>query len=342
MVSDIKSRVTIGFVNYNNLQMLNECIGSVLSQKGGPYRLIFVDNASTDGSLDYVKKKYSDVLEIIILEQNAGPNPARNIILKMTDTEFVLFVDADVVLEDDVVVKLIEVLDSKPQAAIASPIVMDYSKKSEVQFCGTKIHYIGAAIHPNWVLTDTYEVTTLGGACLLVRKSAADAINGWDEDLFFGWTDGDFVYRIVLAGYKAFCVSSTKIYHPYKKRGMSKAYHQVRNRWYFVLKTYSWRTLLIILPMVMLYELLLLSFLTLKRQTLTYFRANFAVFRSLPLILEKRRVVQRLRKVRDREALTTGDITIRDGVQAKPWLSKFISIFNRGLDAYWLVVRRVC
>ncbi|RMG76119.1 MAG: glycosyltransferase family 2 protein, partial [Bacteroidetes bacterium] len=307
-MNKLNNRVTIGFVNFNNGKFVEECIQSVIAQDSGPFRMIFVDNASTDGSFEHVKEKFGDLLEWISLKENRGPNPARNIILKKANTEFVLFLDADVVLEKDVVSKLVASIEAHPQAAVASPLVLDYENRTKVQFCGTLIHYIGAAIHPNKVFDDTYEVSSLGGACLLVRKSVADKIQGWDEDLFFGWTDGDFVYRMVLAGYKALCVSKAKIYHPYKKRGLSRAYHQIRNRWYFMLKTYSWRTLLLIFPVIFFYEMLLLVFLTLKKQSFTYFKANFSILLSLPQILKKRHYIQNLRKLRDRDTLTIGNI----------------------------------
>lgn len=336
------SRVTVGLVNFNNVDMVEVCLDSVLCQQGGPYRIIFVDNASTDGSRELVSKKYSEKVEIIWLEENRGPNPARNIILDKADSEYVLFLDADVVLEEDVILRLVQELDEHQDAGVASPKIMNYENRSEVQFIGTFIHYIGAAIHLHENRSDTFLVTSLGGACLLVRRSAAKLIDGWDEDLFFGWTDGDFVYRLILAGYKALLVASTKIYHPLKTRGFSKAFHQIRNRWYFMLKTYYWRTLLLILPMILVYELFLVSFLLIKRQPGSYFLANLSVLSRLPVILRKRNVVQRLRKVKDKEVLTTGSFTVREDVLGNPWLSKVISFFNKGIDTYWIAVRRAC
>lgn len=333
-------RVTIGFVNFNNFKMVNECVESTISQLGGPYRMIFVDNASTDGSRELIERKYSQDLEIIKLDENGGPNPARNLILKDAKTEYVLFLDADVVLENDVVIKLIQALDSEQRAAVAAPKIMDYDEHSRVQFNGTLIHYIGAAIHLRNNDAHTNVVTSLGGACLLVRKKVADKVNGWDEDLFFGWTDGDFVYRTVLAGYQALSVSCAKLYHPYGKRGVSKVYYQVRNRWHFMLKTYAWRTLIFILPAIILYEFFLLGFMLVKKQGGTYFRANLSVLKSLPSILEKRSTVQKFRKTKDRETLTVGIFTVREDLAQKKLFS-FIKTFNKVINSYWHVVRNL-
>jgi len=334
-------RITIGFVNFNNFKMINECVGSAVSQIGGPYRMIFVDNASTDGSRELIERKYSQDLEIIKLDENRGPNPARNVILQNAKTEYVLFLDADVVLENDVVVKLMQALDSEQRAAVAAPKIMDYEEQSKIQYNGTLIHYIGAAIHLRSDDAHTHVVTSLGGACLLVRKKVADQVNGWDEDLFFGWTDGDFVYRIVLAGYQALSVSSAKLYHPYSKRGVSKVYYQVRNRWHFMLKTYAWRTLIFILPAIILYEFFLLGFLLVKKQGCTYFRANLSVLKNLPSILEKRSTVQKSRKTKDRETLTVGIFTVREELAPKKLFS-FIKTFNKVINSYWHLVRRLC
>lgn len=341
-MSDFNSRITIGLVNFNNLPMVDECLKSVISQRGGPYRMIFIDNASTDGSREYVMENYSKIVEIICVEKNSGPNPARNIILEKANSEFVLFLDADVVLEEDVVVKLVRVLDAEQKAGVAAPQIMDYENKSKVQFNGTMIHYIGAAIHPKSNNAQTNLVTSLGGACLLVRKKVAEHINGWDEDMYFGWTDGDFVYRIILAGHDALSISSAKLYHPYRKRGFSKVYHQVRNRWHFMLKTYAWKTLIFILPAVVLYEFFLFGFLLTKKQGGTYFRATFSVCKKLPLILKKRSHIQKIRKTKDKETLTIGNFTVRDEVTGKRWLAGIIKAFNKAINIYWLAIRRFC
>lgn len=334
--------VTVGLVNYNNQEMIEECINSVLCQTSGSHRVIFVDNNSTDGSFELVKEKFGDKLEIICLKENRGPNPARNMILEMAETQFVLFLDADVVLESDVIHKLVNVLNNYPDVALASPKIMDYENKEQLQFMGTFIHYIGAAIHFKKDIEDNVFVTSLGGACLLVRRDIANLIEGWDEELFFGWTDGDFVYRFLLAGHNAVSVGSAKIYHLFKERAFSKSFYQIRNRWYFMLKTYSFRTLIIIAPMLVLYELFLLSFLTLKRQTSAYFGANISVIRSLNTILKKRRSVQSLRRVRDGEILKVGDITFRTDIQDNSLLRIGIFFFNKVFDAYWFLARRVC
>lgn len=335
-------RVTIGFVNYNKLDIVEECIDSVLRQQGGPYRLIFVDNASTDGSRQLVKEKYPEDLEMVFLEENSGPNPARNIILNKADSEYVLFLDADVILQDDVITRLVTSLDEFQAAGVASPKIMDYHNREEVQFIGTHIHYIGAAIHPRENREDTFYVTSLGGACLLARRDAALDINGWNEDMFFGWTDGDFVYRLAIAGHRAICVASAKIYHPSQIRRFTKVFHQIRNRWHFILTNYSWNTLLVISPMLAVYEIFLIAFLLLKKQLRLYFLANCSVISNIPAIIKKRRIIQKSRKVKDGELLSTGCFTVRADMISKPWMSQVISLFNRGVDFYWTVVRGIC
>jgi len=63
---------------------------------------------------------------------------------------------------------------------------------------------------------------------------------------------------------------------------------------------------------------------------------------NIPAIIKKRRIIQKSRKVKDGELLSTGCFTVRADMISKPWMSQVISLFNRGVDFYWTVVRGIC
>jgi methyl-accepting chemotaxis protein len=98
----------------------------------------------------------------------------------------------------------------------------------------------------------------------------------------------------------------------------------------------------VIFPMLLFYEVFLCSFLLLKRQMKTYMIANVSVMRALRNILEKRKVVQKLRRVSDRSILTNGDFSVRSDVLSRGLISAVFTGVNRFIDTYWKIFRRLC
>lgn len=93
------------------------------------------------------------------------------------------------------------------------------------------------------------------------------------------------------------------VFHRVKKRGFRFVHQQIRNRWMLILVTYSWRSIVSLLPAFLIYECALIAFLTAKGKLTDYLAANCDVVRRLPVILAKRRQVQTLRRRRDRDIL---------------------------------------
>ena len=89
-------------------------------------------------------------------------------------------------------------------------------------------------------------------ALLLDRETSID-VGLFDERYFIGKEDGDFTHRIRLAGYRILEVPDALVRHHSRPRGTWLFYYQIRNRWHFMLKNYQWRTLLSILPALVIH-----------------------------------------------------------------------------------------
>ena len=120
-------------------------------------------------------------------------------------------------------------------------------------------------------------------------------------------------------------------------------FYQVRNRWYFMLKLYNWRTLILIAPMLLLFEILQALFLLKKGALKEYVRGNVAVVRSLPMILAKRRAFQPLKKMRDRDWLRAGQMYVPPQLnQPGGLMERLQAAFFGVCGVYWRLVRPVC
>jgi GT2 family glycosyltransferase len=338
-------KVTVGIVNYNGMETLPACLGSVLNLEYPSCEIIVVDNNSTDGSREWLRVHHPRV-RLICLEQNQGLPGARNVILSAAATPYILSMDNDIILEPDALTRLMEVMAEVPRAAVCHPEIRDPEDPAVHHYNGGWIHFLCIFIsrpEPDNSSRPEYEVfPTVSGAALLIDRARALEVGAFDEDYFFNWEDGDFASRCTLAGYLCLNVPSAVVHHRSKPRGRTKVFYQVRNRWFFILKLYSWRTLIWTAPMLLSFELMQATFLSMQGGARDYLRGNLAVMRHFPGLMKKRREFQKLKARRDRDWLMTGALYIPRQLSPKGWIGRFLKAYEIMLGAYWRLVRRLC
>ena len=338
-------RVTIGLITYNGKNLIKLCLDSLLAQSYQNFEIVVIDNASTDGTPEWVEDNYPQV-KVVYLRRNLGPSPARNFALRNTpNNELTLLVDDDAVLDKNCLAKLVEAYRMHPDAAVWCPRLVYHDRPDQIQYQGTFIHHTGEAIHPNHnqLLKDGFqEITPIHAAnttCMLVAKNAAEAVGFFDEDYFFGRTDGEFTFRLTLSGWKLYCVPRSICYHRVKERGLSKVFYQVRNRWFFILSMYSLNTLILLLPSLLVYEVSVVGFLLIKGKILDYFRALVALAVGFPGLLEKRRKIQDQKVLPDCKILRDGAFSMRSNLTEKKLMVLVKRFLNQFFDFYWKLIQ---
>jgi GT2 family glycosyltransferase len=203
--------LSIIIVSFNAREDLDRCLQSIL---GSPppmsHEIIVVDNGSVDGSADAVRRHGSVVL--IEAGTNLGFAAANNRGIRASQGELLLLLNSDTVVPAGAVDQLVAVLRARPEVAVVGPRLVDATGRAELSF-GRMItplaeirqrrlirgHYrgdpaISQAVeamtrreqHPDWV----------SGACLLVRRSDAEAVGLLDERFFMYTEDVDFCAAI--------------------------------------------------------------------------------------------------------------------------------------------------
>lgn len=342
----MKEKVTIAIITYNGEKLLKECLSAIESQNYPKYEIIVVDNNSIDRSVNLVREKFPEV-KILQMKENRGPSPARNAAIKEADTQYVLLVDDDAVLAPDCLKNLMDAVNKFSDAAVWSPRVMYYNNKNIIQFDGVSIYYVGEAVlnNPDTLIEEAQEknpffIDVAGGVSYIVDREKALQIGLFDEDYFFGRTDGEFTFRLTEAGFKCISVPEALVYHKVKTRGLSKAFYQVRNRWYLILLTYSWRTIFFIFPALLVYEISVLAFLTVNGALSEYLKGNMAVIKDFGKLMKKREKVQSLRKVPDKEILHAGKVNIRKDLIKNKYIRIGKELFNQFLNLYWKFIKK--
>ncbi|MFN2432179.1 MAG: glycosyltransferase family 2 protein [Gemmatimonadota bacterium] len=338
--------VTIGVVSHNTEAVIGDCLDSLTRLDYPRYELLFVDNASSDGTPHRIRERFPGA-RLIRLAKNEGPNPARNLILRTAAHRHVLLVEDDVLFEPGALRGLVAAMTADPRCGIAMGRIL-FADSGAIQYSDIHPHFLGEVTirnqgKPPAACTSATRPTTLAPGCfLLVDRVKASEIGGFDEYYVFGKEDSDFAFRMTLAGYTNLEVPATLVRHKVKPRGFTRSYHQLRNRWYWILKLFSTRTLLLTAPALLVHELVTLAFFVRARQLGDYSRALAAFPASLPEALRARRRTLALKCVPDRAVLTAEAMQVRSDVLrpgSTAW--KLKRNYDAGMALYWRLVRRL-
>src|SRR6266849_5286954 len=307
------SDVGVAIVCHNNRDKLQQALAS-LEVAACPHPAILgVDVASTDGAVTWLREAYPQV-RVERLEKNDGPSPGRNVAIRKCEHPYVFLMDADVQVRPDTIQRLRAAMTTDPTIKIGSPIVVHANAPDTIQYAGGSLHFICEAINP-WMdrplsergraAADIGVAPTCG---LLLDRAAAIEVGLFDERYFIGKEDGDFTHRIRLAGYRILELPDALVLHHSRPRGAWLFYYQIRNRWHFMLKNYQWRTLLFILPCLLLHEPLQLIVLHAQGHARVYWKSVGGLLALLPSLRRDRAVTNRIRVVPDRALLRSDSL----------------------------------
>lgn len=337
--------VTIGILNFNGISVLPTTLEAIQGLRNPPHSILVSDNASTDGSREWLQQNRPDI-GCICLPTNVGAAGGRNAILAHAETELVLFLDNDISVESDSLDHLLHAMSANPEAAVCHPEIVDARDPTVHHYNGGWTHFLGIYIsrpEPDSTRPPFEVFPNVSGAAMLVRRTVAEKVGAFDTDYFFNKEDGDFTSRVTLAGFQCINIPSAIVHHRSKPRGTSKTFYQVRNRWYFVLKLFSWRTLLITSPMFFAFEFAQALFMLQKHVFGEYVRGNVAAIRDSRKVLKKRRAFAPLKKVRDRDWLRTGPMFVPAQLRGSGGIIVGAQrTFESLCRFYWMLVGRLC
>lgn len=236
--------VSVIIVNWNGLKWLPDCFNSLHTQQYKNFEIIFVDNASTDGSVSWIKK-YFPRTKIVINKENLGFAGANNVGYKYAKGEYVLFLNNDTRVTRAFLTELVRVLSNDETIAGAQSkiLLMDHPDTHDsvgafLTPTGFLYHY-GFGQKENIRYNKQIDLYTAKGACMMFKKSVLDEVlvrnSIFDPDYFAYFEESDMCHRVLLAGYKIVFAYKSVIYHKMgaTSSGMNNAfiqYHSFKNR----------------------------------------------------------------------------------------------------------------
>ena len=337
--------VDVAIVAHDNLAALPATLASLAATGCPADRITIVDVASTDGTAAWLAREWPDV-RVRRLDRNDGPSPGRNVGITEATRRFVLLMDADVRVQSDTVALLHSSMTRDPTIKIGSPIVVHTDRPDVIQYAGGAIHYICEAVNP-WLDRplaerghDSADIGAAPTCALLLDRETAIDVGLFDERYFIGKEDGDFTHRIKMAGYTILEQPASLVLHNSRPRSAWLFYYQIRNRWHFILKNYQVRTIVCLLPMLLIYEPLQFVILVAKGHGLTYLRAVGGLLAMLPALPHDRALANRIRVKADRDLLVSAPMVVRGDLVSNALLQRGKALYERLLTAYWNLLKR--
>lgn len=218
-----KTKLSIIILSHNTKDILADCLESIRKYKDEvPLEVVVSDNASTDGTSEMVKKRYTWVkyIEGPNISFSNGNNRARHII----QGEFVLLLNSDTLLNKDTLKETIKYLDDhKEVGAVTCKLVLPNGNLDKdarrrfptpwISFNRLFLHNTKAYWYGDISSDETHEVDSVEGAFLLTRKDILDKVGWLDENYLFDGEDLDLCFSIKKLGYKIVYFPKVSIIH---------------------------------------------------------------------------------------------------------------------------------
>jgi GT2 family glycosyltransferase len=194
-------------VSHNSIKYIGECLDSISKQVYQNHEIIVVDNGSTDGTPQYIRELYPNII-CIALQDNKEYVKANNLGLKNAKGEFIAILNPDTSVSEDFITRMVEILRSNARVGgIACTI---NTRGSQVRYAPVFFTMNGLIQGQRLQLkTPIFCLAPCGAAAMYKRSVIEQQYEFLDEDFVLDWEDHDLGYRVNLSGY--WCVYDPSI-----------------------------------------------------------------------------------------------------------------------------------
>ena len=306
-------------LNWNGKDYLYPCIRSIKEQTYSNIEIILVDNASTDGSIEFISHLFPD-LHVMINQKNLGYGGGTNQGIGRAKGSYIFVLNSDTEIDEKCVEFLWRCIETHPKIGAATPKILLYDKRDTIDAAGLIVYPDGLSIgrgrmEPQEKYCRGEEVFFGSGCASLLRKEMLDEIGLFDDDFFAYAEDTDLGWRARLAGWKAYYVPEAVVYHHHSKQfgaySSLKAFLVERNRMWVAWKNFP-LSILFLWPFFTLLRYFYQGIGALTRRGASgkfgeespplllipiVFKAFLNGLRGLPLVLNKRKQIQSKKKI---------------------------------------------
>ncbi|OQA19831.1 MAG: putative teichuronic acid biosynthesis glycosyltransferase TuaG [bacterium ADurb.Bin363] len=304
--------ISVIMLNYNGLAYIKRTIPPLLELDYPDYEIIIVDNGSVDGSLEYIQK--FDRVKLLKSPRIRAKNFACNYGVKEAQGDFILLLDNDMlIIEKEILLDLYTMLEELENVGCISLANYNEGERKTKNYKLKLGYYFIKSLKK----IDIEEVKKFHGSLtaypegkgLFIEKKKWEEVGGYDDHLLFGGDDNDLGIKLWMMGYKCYLYSKTlQIHTGMAEREDVKKYtikwkEMFYAHLYTVTKNYSFFNMLITLWGLSIYGFIKSVYFALKMRHsgpfLSFFSGYYLFFKNLSVALEKRKDIQKRRKIKE-------------------------------------------
>lgn len=241
----MKQKTAVVILNWNGKQFLEKFLGTVVECSGEEADVYVADNASQDGSVEFIQSTFP-MVKLIRHLTNLGYTGGYNEALKQIDADYYILLNSDIEVTPHWITPVIEMMESDPNIAACQPKLLDYYHRDKFEYAGASGGFIDKYGYPfcrgrmfqtleedNGQYDDIADVFWATGACFFVRSKVFHELGGFDNRFFAHMEEIDFCWRAKNRGYRIMVCPQSKVFHvgggTLPKQSWRKTFLNIRN-----------------------------------------------------------------------------------------------------------------
>ena len=305
-----KIDIAVVILSWNGIKWIKTFLPTIID-KSSNANIYVADNASTDGTVEYIKENFTNV-NVIQNYSNDGYAKGYNDALKNLNEKYFVLINSDIEVTDNWLNPIIDLMEDNIDIAACQPKILDYNNRNKFEYAGASGGYIDTLGYPycrgrifsdleedSNQYDDIKEVFWASGACLFVRAKHFKEVNGFDNDFFAHQEEIDLCWRLKNKGYKIMVNPNSAVFHvgagTLNTSSPLKTYLNFRNNLFMLYKNLSVLKLIItLLFRLPLDGIAALSFAKKENglgHVFSILRAHLVFYVSIPLLSLKRKKI---------------------------------------------------
>ena len=298
--------IAVVVVNWNSGQYLGKCLQNLKEQTLSPVRVLVMDNASTDGSMEGLEQRFRG-WEFIHLDNNTGFACANNLAVnQVEDCDWIAFLNPDAFAHTDWLENLTQAIESFPDVKMFGSHMLG-NENGLIDGTGDIYHVSGVAwrrdhgIKSSDVNRESGEIFSPCAAASLISREVFLEVGGFDEHFYCYNEDVDLSFRLRLIGHRCIYVPNAVVEHigsgTTSRYSDFAVYHGQRNLVWSYFRNMPGLWFWIYLPQHILFSLIALIWFSMKGKAVPVFKARWDALKGLPRVLKLRKETQNSKTV---------------------------------------------
>jgi GT2 family glycosyltransferase len=252
--------VSVIVISFNGINRIGDCLNSLFAQTYPNYEVIVYDNASSDGTPEYILQNFPQT-RLIKGEENLGFGGANNQAAQLAHGRYLAFVNDDAIVTSDWLGPLVALLETDPSVGCAGAELMCMETKDVILCHGNGIHLSGIAyLRDQGQLAQAaapMEVSAISGAAFIMNRNLFLEMGGFESIFFLYYEDTDLSLRLRLLGKRCIVIPGAVVYHTGQSRfGIQKLFFLERNRYISLFSLMSPGMLILMAPSMFIFEII--------------------------------------------------------------------------------------